>query len=113
MSFFVTIITLDLTYVFLFCDLSLIDSGGRVGGLLLVFMLFPPPASPGLVQRLGILGGSGLGSFSLRLVPAVVFRCSLGLFRCSLGLDLVSGSVGGPVPLKDLLISLPYVEIWL
>ena len=100
MSLFVTIVTLDLTYVFLLCDLRLVDSGGRVGGLSL--MLSPPPASPGLVQRLGILGGSGLGSLSLGLVPAIVFCCSLGL-------DLVSGSVGGPVPSKDLLISLLYV----
>ena len=102
MSLFVTIVILDLTYIFLLCDLRLVDSGGWIGGLSLVFMLFPSPVSPGLVRRLRILGGSGLGSFSLGLVLAVVFCCSLGL-------DLVNGSVGGPVPLKDLLIGFPYV----
>ena len=103
MSFFVTIVILDLTYVFLLSDLRLVDSGVRVGGVPLVFMLPPPPAFPGLVRRLGILGESGLRNFSLGLVPAMVFCCSLSL-------NLVSGSVGGPVPLKDLLISLPYVR---
>ena len=87
MSLFFTIVTLDLTYIFLLSDLRLVDSVGRGGGVPLVFMLSSPPASPGLVQRLRILCKSGFGSFTLGLVPAIVFCCSLSL-------DLMGGSMG-------------------
>ena len=60
----------------------------------------------GLVQRLGILDRSGFGSFSLELVLAMVFCCSLSL-------DFVSSGVGGPIPSKYLLVSFPYVGTWL
>ena len=102
MSLFVTIVILDLTYVSLLFDLRLVDSGGRGGGVPLVFMLSPPPASPGLIRKLGILGRSGLESFSLGLVPAMVFRCSLSL-------DLMGGGIGRSVLPETAQISFSYV----
>ena len=104
MSLFVTVVTQDLTYVLLrsmVTDLRLVDSGGR-GGIPLGFVLFLLLVLPGLIGRLGILGGSRHGSLSLGFVPAIIFHHSLSL-------DLVCGSVGRSISSGDLLIGLSYV----
>ena len=104
MSFFVTVVIQDLTYVFLcfvVTDLRFVDSGGR-GRIPFGFVLFLLLVLPSLIGRLGILGGSRHGSLSLGFVPAMIFHCSLSL-------DLVCGSVGRSISSKDLLIGLSYV----
>ena len=104
MSLFVTVVTRDLIYVFLcsvVTNLRPVDSGGR-GGIPLAFVLFLLLVCPGLIGRLGILGGSRHGSLSLGFVPTIIFHCSLSL-------DLVSGIVGRSISSGDLLIGLSYV----
>ena len=108
MSFFITVIICDLTYVFLppATNLCLVDFGDRIGRILFVLMLFPLLVLLGLVGRLGILGKSGHRSFSLGFVLAMFFYCFLRL-------NLVCSDVGRRASSKDLLISFLYVKTWL
>ena len=104
MSLFVTVVTRDLTYVFLcsvVTDLRFIDSGGR-SAILLGFVLFLLLVLPGLIGSLEILGGSRHRSLGLGFVPAMIFHRSLSL-------DLVCDSVGRSISSGDLLIGLSYV----
>ena len=105
MTFFVTVVTQDLTYVFfrfVVTDLRLVDFGGR-GRIPLGFVLFLLLVLPGFIGRLGILGRSRHGSLSLGFVPAMIFHRFLSL-------DLVCGSVGRLISSGDLLIGLSYVR---
>ena len=106
MSFFVTVVIRNLTYVFFLCfvvnNLCLVDSGGRgrvpLGFVLLLFFILP-----GLIGRPGIRDKSGYGNLGLGFVPAIIFHRSLGL-------DLVCGGVGRPISLGDLLVGLLYIK---
>ena len=106
MSFFITVVTRNLTYVLLFLsivtDFCFVDSGGW-RKIPLGFMLFLLLVFSGLIGRLGILGRSRYRNLSLRSVPALVFHCSLSL-------DFVCGGVGQLILLGDLLVGLSYVK---
>ena len=105
MSLFITVVTLDLTYVLLLpslvTDLRLVDSGDR-GGIPLGFVLLLFLVLSGLIRRLGILGRSRYRSLSLGFVPAMIFHRFLSL-------DFVGGGVGRSIPSGDLLVGFLYV----
>ena len=104
---FVTVIARDLTYVLfppsVVTDLRLVDSGGR-GGISIGFVLLLLLVLLGLIGRSGILGRSRYRSLSLRLVPAIIFHCSLNLY-------FVCSSVGRLIPSGNMLVSLAYVGL--
>lgn len=106
MSFFVTIVTYDLIYIFfppfVVTNLCFVGSNGRVGKIPLGFVLFFLFILPNLIKKLEILGGSRYKSLSLRFIPATIFHCSISL-------DFFCGSVRRLTSLEDLLIGLLYI----
>ena len=106
MSFFIGVITQNLTYVFFLLfvviELYLINSGGRVGRIPFVFMLLCLFLLPGIIRRLEII----IESLSFGFVPAIIFHCSLSL-------DFVCGGMCWLASLGNLLIGLLYMETWL
>ena len=118
MSLLVAVETRNLTHVLLLSplpftsNLSYVDSGGQVGGILGFFGIFLVLSVLLLlillafIGRLGILsgsGGSGCGALkSLGVIPAMVFHRSLGL-------DFVRGGVSRSILSETTQISLPHI----
>ena len=115
MSFFVTVVTRDLTYVlllpFVVTDLCLVDFSGRDEILLVLFLILPAflllfLSFLGALNVISALSCHFLGGsrhFSLGVVPTMIFHGSLSL-------DFVCSNLHWSISLGDLLISLPYLR---
>lgn len=117
MSQFVTVVTYDLSYVFLILfslayNFGCIDPGvwsGKIPGFLKIFLasiLLLFFVLPGLIGRLEILKRSGRRALSPGFVAAMIFHHFLGL-------DFVHDDVSGLTSLEVLEIRFSHIRTWL